>query len=264
MVIKTLRWKTRGFNRLADYIGKEGRDEDETFRVLHNLRPSRNLTGLAGQFWAQDVYRKVRKNGVVVYHEIMSFKRGEEVSLDALEDLAREYIELRAPNALVYAEPHFDTDHVHIHFMISGSEFESSKTLRLNNDEFMQVRREIEGYQKEHYPELKSLVYQDRYRERIEELEAIQKSKADRHLEREQTPEEAYLADIPEPTEAIDTTARAEAEAVAAMEAEQQMQIDEENRAEAERQAEEAARIQELEAIQDEQRCRSEQERGRD
>ena len=78
MVVKTLRWKTRGFNRLADYIGKEGRDEDETFRVLHNLRPSKDLNGIARQYWAQDVFRKERANSVVVYHEIMSFAKGEE------------------------------------------------------------------------------------------------------------------------------------------------------------------------------------------
>ncbi len=224
MIVKSLTWKTRGFDRLVDYIGKERRDEDETFRLLHNLRPSRNLTGIAGQFWANDAYRKERVNGVVCYHEILSFLSGEDVPLDVAEDLAREYLELRAPNALAYAEPHFDKGHLHIHIIISGTEFESAKTLRLDNEQFMHVRREIERYQKEHYPELKSLVYQDRQRERIEELEAIQEATALRDRAHE---EPAFQEEPP---------------------------LQEEEA--------EAARIRELEEIQEEQRRRGEQERG--
>ena len=60
--------------------------------------------------------------------------------------------------------------------MISGTEFESARTLRLDAQEFMRVRRDIEEYQRQHYPELKSLVYTDKERERIEELEAIQEA----------------------------------------------------------------------------------------
>lgn len=41
MIVKTLRWKKRAFNRLVDYIGKEGRDEDETFRLLHKAVPGK-------------------------------------------------------------------------------------------------------------------------------------------------------------------------------------------------------------------------------
>ena len=123
MIVKTLRWKTRGFNRLVEYIGKEERGEDETFRLLHNLRPSHDLTGIARQFWANDAFRKERVNGVVIYHEILAFETGHDVPLDVLEDLTREYLELRAPNALAYAEPHFDKDHLHIHVAISGTEF---------------------------------------------------------------------------------------------------------------------------------------------
>lgn len=185
MIVKTLRWKTQGFNRLIDYIGKEGREETETFRVLHNLRRSPDLTGIARQFWANDAYRKERKNGVVLYHEILSFKRGEEVPLEAVEDLTRKYLELRAPNALAYAEPHFDQDHLHVHLCISGTEFRSAKTLRLNNEKFMQVRRDIERYQREHYPELQSLVYDSRKKKRIEELEAVREARALRDREPE-------------------------------------------------------------------------------
>ena len=286
MIVKTLTWKTRGFDRLIDYIGKEARDEDETFRLLHNLRPSRNLGGIAGQFWAQDAFRKTRANGVILYHEILSFAPGQDVPLDVAEDLTREYLNLRAPNALAYAEPHFDKGHLHVHVIISGTEFESAKTLRLSINQFMRVRRQIEKYQQEHYPELdQSLVYlnerkrrrrrEDVEQTRIAELEEIQKSKTGRHLEQEPTlPEEAHLDDIPDPgveaaTLEAEATEQAEAEVAQAetealqqeAEMEAQRAAEEEQRAEAERQAEEARRIQELEAIQAE-AYRREQARG--
>ena len=277
MIVKTLRWKTRGFNRLVEYIGKEARPDRESFRLLHNLRPSRNLTGIVRQLGEQDSFRIPRKNGVVMYHEILSFAEGQEVPLNIVEDLTRKYLELRAPNALAYAEPHFDKGHLHVHIAISGTEFESAKTLRLDNKRFMQVRRQIEEYQREHYPELdRSLVYlnerkRNRRREdveqrRIAELEKIQKSKTDRHLEQEQPLPDDMLEQEAEGAalemeaeaealrqEAALEAAHAEAEALqqqAEVEAEEQMHI------EAERQAEETARIAELEAIQEEARQR--------
>lgn len=228
MIVKKLSWKKRAFNRLVEYIGREDRDEEESFRLLHNLRPSQDLSGIARQFWANDAFRKERVNGVVCYHEILSFLSGEDVPLDVAEDLTREYLELRAPNALAYAEPHFDKGHLHIHIIISGTEFESAKTLRLDNEQFMHVRREIERYQMEHYPELKSLVYTDRQKERVEELEAIQEATALRDLAHE----EPVFQEEPPPPEVSEV------------------------------QELEAARIQELEAIQEEQRRRGEREIG--
>ena len=282
MVIKTLRWKSRGFNRLVDYIGKEGRDEDETFRLLHNLRPSRNLFGIARQFWAQDAFRKERVNGITIYHEILAFGVGEDVPLDVLEDLTRKYLELRAPNALAYAEPHFDKQHIHVHVAISGTEFESAKTLRLDNKEFMRVRRELERYQQQHYPELeKSIVYlnerkrkrrrEDIEQERIAELEAIQKATAERELE--PTPDmpepeaEAAAALELEAEQAEVEAAQAEAEALQqeaeldAAHAEAEALQQEAEDAEIQAAEQEAARIAELEQIQEEARQR-EQERG--
>ena len=70
MIVKTIRWKTRSFNRLVDYIAKDS-EREGSFAVLHNLRPG-DLPGIAEQFRANDAYRKERANGVVLYHEILS------------------------------------------------------------------------------------------------------------------------------------------------------------------------------------------------
>ena len=283
MYIKTLRWKVKGFGHLLDYVDRDTReDENEkrvrpSFRILHNLRPS-NLSGVAEQFRANDEFRRIRKNGVTVYHEVLSIHPLDRhpATPEILEDLARKYIELRCPDALVFAAPHFDTDHAHVQLCISGTEFRSPKTLRMNNQAFRNIRNEFEAYQREHYSlELPhSVAYdvernQKRRREDVEktrtaELEKIQKSKTDRHLEQAQalpdmTAEARY--EVPElEAEAAALEMEAEAEALQQQAEMEAQQIAEEQRAEAERQAEEAARIQELEAIQAEQQAR-EQER---
>lgn len=297
MIVKTIRWKTCSFSRLVDYISRDA-EHDESFAVLHNLRPG-NLPSIAQQFRANDAYRKERANGVVLYHEILSVSDldRDSVTPQILEDLCRHYLEIRAPNALAFAQPHFDKGHLHIHIGISGVEYKSRKTLRMNNAQFERIRRGLEKYQREHYGEelQHSFVYENKRlrakenieRKRIEELEAIQKSKTNRHLEQEQTlpeptPEEALLDDIPEleaeaaalemeaqaealRQEAELDAAHAEAEALhwqAEMEAQGERQAEEAARAaEIEAAEQEAARIAELEQIQAEAQ-RREQERG--
>ena len=78
MIIKTLRWKVGGFGRLVNYVGKElidyvAKEGDERLEILHNLRPTDDLGDIARQFAENDAFRKRRKNGVTMYHEILSF-----------------------------------------------------------------------------------------------------------------------------------------------------------------------------------------------
>ena len=176
MVVKSLRWRTRGFFRLLDYIDKEERAEDETFRVMHNVRPCDTTKEIADQFFVNDAYRPNRAT-TTLYHEILAFKNGEDISLEVAEDLTREYLELRAPYALAYARPHFDRSHLHIHIAISGVEWQSSRTLRLNNKEFWRVRHELEAYQREHYPHIKSLVFSTEKEKREAELRAVREAR---------------------------------------------------------------------------------------
>ena len=289
MVIKTIRWKTRSFNRLIDYISKDA-EREGSFAVLHNLRPG-DLPSIAEQFRANDSHRKIRANGVVLYHEILSVSALDRASVtpEILEDLCRHYLKLRAPNALAFAQPHFDKGHLHLHIGISGTEFRSHKTLRMNNAQFERIRRGLEEYQVEHYgEELKnSIVYTNKRlrakenieRKRIAELEAIQTKNAERELEQTLPDLSAEaLPDMPElEAEAATLEMEAEAEALrqeaeldAAHAEAEALHWQAEMEEQAERQAaeieateQEAARIIELEAIQDEQR-RREQERERE
>lgn len=80
-----------------------------------------------------------------------------------LLDLARRYLELRAPAALAYGRVHFDPalqKNPHVHLAISGNLCGQAKKLRLPKAEFRAVQEELERYQRERYPFLThSLVF---------------------------------------------------------------------------------------------------------
>jgi hypothetical protein len=77
-----------------------------------------------------------------------------------LIDLTREYLRRRAPNAIAYAKAQFDTDSPHVHILISGNLVESAKKLRIERGTFERIKREMEAYQVEKYPQLShSIVY---------------------------------------------------------------------------------------------------------
>lgn len=104
-----------------------------------------------------------RTNGVVLYHEVLAFsgKDREYISADILTDLASKFLELRARGAMAYGVIHFEHENPHVHFVISGNLMSDSKKLRLSKGEFHQVKRKLEKYQRERYPELEnSVVFQ--------------------------------------------------------------------------------------------------------
>ena len=173
MIVKTIRIKTKDFARLANYIEDDkGRSQDNSpfdknFRVFHNVQTP-SVEGAIAALKANDKYRKVRKGGVVLYHEVLSFspKNKAHITQAMVEDLAYKYISIRAKNGVCFAKPHVHEKHIHVHFLFSGVELESSRTLRMDNSKFKEIRLEIERYQLK-YPELKhSIVYLNKEKRR--------------------------------------------------------------------------------------------------
>jgi hypothetical protein len=160
MILKTIRWKSNNFKKIISYIlDKDWKTNKSSFAIYNNIkRPDKILQ----EFKNNDRYRKRRKNGVVLYHEVLSFhqKDSKKLTLIKLKEIAEKYISIRSPNALCFASPHFDTDNIHIHFCFSGTEYKSSKTLRMDNKFFKKIKLDIEAYQKKQFPELvNSIVY---------------------------------------------------------------------------------------------------------
>lgn len=162
MIIKSLPKHTVNFKHLVNYVLTDGgkSNELESFTVFHNLYGI-DTDKIAEQFKenSQSIkhYAKVRG-----YHEIMSWNPEDEKFLNenVLRQFANQYIKLRGENALCLAKPHFSTNHPHIHFIFSAMEFDSRKSMRADNSKFYGVRKEMEDFQKQHFPHMKSLVYQ--------------------------------------------------------------------------------------------------------
>jgi hypothetical protein len=167
MIIKTKRsYTNQRYKQLIEYIlSDKGRaDQQNTFTILHNLK-STNKDEVIQEFIENDQYRKKRTRGVVLYHEIVSFHPDSRsvLNLEILEDIARKFIELRGNNALCLAKPHIENDNIHIHFCFSGTEYKSSKTIRLDNTAFKSVRINMELYQQKYQDLNSSIVYLNKW-----------------------------------------------------------------------------------------------------
>jgi hypothetical protein len=160
-------WKQRGFKRLVWYINDDkGRMKDDTSfpPIYHNIPGSTPEAAIAALEKCSEARNVKRKDSVSMFHEWISFHADDRPSIEAMEDLAHKWIELRSKDqdAVCFARAHLHSKALHLHFAFSGTAIDG-KALRLNNDDFLEIRRQHEKYQVEVYPELtKSIVYLDK------------------------------------------------------------------------------------------------------
>lgn len=181
MIIKMLRRKTPSFKQLLHYIARQdGVGEEDRRFMAHNLPLTDDLNELAEAFLENAEYRsnKNRKNGVVLHHHILSFNPvdSEGLSPGILEDIATHYIEENFPHFLAFSAVHRDKDHTHIHFCISANERGKKKLLQLNNKQFAKLKRDMEKWQLEKYPQLsKSVIFHKDKAQEIEQKQEVEK-----------------------------------------------------------------------------------------
>ena len=170
-----------GIRKILKYVKKSNPGQAP---LLWNLRTTQNdLFKVGREFLENKKFIKARKNGVILYHEIISFNQLDKNKLtpEVLLDVAREYLERRAKAALAYALPHFNGKNPHVHLVISANPVRSRQKIRLSRREFQQVKQDLEKYQRERYPELRH--------SRIDHAGArskIKKTRSEREKERKQ------------------------------------------------------------------------------
>jgi len=158
MIIKSMSRKTASFGQLLTYLNKPDRKGDA---LTHNLTSDgEDLGAVLGEFLANARLLPSRRRGNMLFHEVLSFAPADAPVLGAglIEDLTRRYLELRAPRALAYARAHFDAECPHEHIMISANNVTSSRRLRVARSRFARIKRELERYQLERYPQLRHSV----------------------------------------------------------------------------------------------------------
>lgn len=164
MIVKTFSRKSPSFKSLIEYINKEQElqtKKDLNFQLFHNVSSGR-VDRVIQKFEMNDQYRKKRKRGNALYHDIISFSPldTEKLTKDILLDFAQKYIQTRNPKALYFIQSHIDQNHLHFHACVSGNEYKSEKSTRQSRKDFYNLRVKLEQYQHKNYPELSnSLIY---------------------------------------------------------------------------------------------------------
>ncbi len=152
MIIKSMSRKSGGFRQLLDYLDRDSDSEGLTWNLLSSERKD-----IAQEFMGNSRYAQKRKNGVLLYHEILSFSPKDKGVLTPaiLEDLTFSYLEKRAVGALAYAQIHSHQSAPHVHLVISANLLKQAKKLHLNKAQFQEIKLDLEAYQREKYPQLK-------------------------------------------------------------------------------------------------------------
>ena len=189
--------KSASFGQLLNYLNRDPHPDSAV--IAHNLNTVENdLANIEAEFRQNACYLPRRKNGVALYHEILSFSAHDQVAPEIALDLGQEYLRLRAPEALAYGRVHGDKAALHLHLMISGNLIGSRKKLRLTKKEFTQVKRDLEAIQRERYPELAhSLVHTAQKRERLKQSRGeTERARRQRHGKRRQPSEKERVRAI--------------------------------------------------------------------
>lgn len=166
MIIKSMSRKVPSFDQLIGYmdLGASSRDNN----IYYNLY-SRKTEGIENEFRDNCSFIPKRKNGVTMYHEVISITRSKQINeqeqIQILRQVVYKYIQDRAGNNLVYAVLHDDkADNLHYHLLISSNELESSKKHRLSKAQFDKVKSNLELFVLDCHPELqqKKLISKDK------------------------------------------------------------------------------------------------------
>jgi hypothetical protein len=150
-------------DRLHDKLGN-------SFCIAHNLKGS-SIDSWEKQLKENETQRKQkRSNSVYFTHEILSWHKDDSpnITLEKMEKITREYIQLRNPRGIYVAVPHHDKNHLHVHVLVSGIEHKSGKTMRMSIDEMQKLKKDVQLFQQVRFPEFsKSIVEHGRKQKSI-------------------------------------------------------------------------------------------------
>jgi hypothetical protein len=169
--------------------------DDDKYRFIYNCF-GRKKEQVLNEFQNNSEQLKQRKNGVYLYHEIISISRSKNLSNEAqkkaLYEIVQEYTKRRAFGNLACGYMHDEKDNnLHFHLMISSNEVGKSNRTSLRKKEFSTLKIEMEKWVLMKYPELeqakiisKKNHYKDNKEEFIDSLQSIlstSKSREDFH-----------------------------------------------------------------------------------
>lgn len=156
MIIKSLSRKSASYSQLIDYMQH---NSVPNYEVFHNVYRSDDPVKISEEFQSLGAQLPLRKNGNMLYHEILSLKRQPDVEIEtqksAIYALAQRYLLFRAPGQIAYGCMHIEREHLHIHLMISPNRLDRpTKRVRLPKASLLEIQRQMETFLQETYPRL--------------------------------------------------------------------------------------------------------------
>lgn len=179
MIIKSMSRKHPSFAQLIDYIERESKLKSREYSIHHNLY-SRDRDRLKEEFMENARHLRFRKNGVYLYHEVLSITRShtieEKEQKSTLSIIVQQYLNARAKHNLAYAVLHEDTDNLHFHIVLSANEAGDRNRKRLSKAQFADIQTSLEKWVLQAHPELEqhAVFHQNQTREEREERQAKQ------------------------------------------------------------------------------------------
>lgn len=156
MLIKSMTRKNASFGQLVRYLDDGA--SDDTACLYRNLY-SREPRAVIAEFDSNAALLKARKNGVVLYHEVVSIKRAKALPAarqkEILLDIAGRYLAERAPDCLAYGRIHEDAPHhLHCHLIISANADGNATRHSLKKAQFRAITTRLEAQVLLSHPEL--------------------------------------------------------------------------------------------------------------
>lgn len=172
MIIKSMSRKEPSFAQLSNYIFKGA---DNKYTYTRNLY-ERDTESITREFEKNFKHLKRQKNSNAIYHEIISISKASidtEKQKEKLLEIAGEYAEIRAKNCLVFGSLHEAGNNFHFHLMISSNGIEQNRNHYLSKKQFDEIKKGLERYVLEKYPELdqKRVMNQERKIEAVSQKE---------------------------------------------------------------------------------------------
>ena len=167
MITKSMSNKNQDWGKTYDYITRDKSSQLYTWGMVADPYNKIDIVDNFTQNYQYIANNKRAKN--TYYHEILSLPASSmsiEDQKKALYDLADQYISLRANGNLAVGSIHLDTDHPHMHLMISSNKYMDNKMTRHSKKDFKSIQQNVELYKNKTYPQLKTNHYQKQYKQK--------------------------------------------------------------------------------------------------
>lgn len=164
MIIKSMARKAPSFDQLIQYFHKDAYYRKAPV-FTHNMWDIGTPEEAAEELKQNATFLPKRANGNYLYHECIMLGHHPNVDHPKQErillDLVQRYVELRAPDQMVYGRMHLDTNYLHFHLCITANTVRGKQRQWLSKAAFSNIQRELEKYKLSKYPELGDEKYYD-------------------------------------------------------------------------------------------------------